>query len=88
MNTGDIQDMVEAATNNNPDGGEKDISDDELLDLALDLEERIVQRHDTVVSGENVVQHANFALSVPGMMNVPWPAWTFNNCNVTVNMSK
>ena len=72
------------------DPAQNELSDGELLEMALDLEQSIVQQSVCVSSSTtNMVQNGGaFDMSVPGVANMPWPSFTFNNCTVTVNLSK
>ena len=58
--------------------------DEEFLSLALQLESQIAEES---VRPQPPKPNC-FDINVPGVMNVPWPALNFNNCNVTINISK
>lgn len=70
-----------------------EIPDDEILEMAIQMEENVTQTY--TVGGPpavstSVQQNNNFDLCVPQILNAPWPAGgiTMNNCSVTINISK
>ena len=70
---------------------ENDLPDEEILSMALEIEENLEVMRENInpVVPVTSANGGNFDLSVPGLVHLPFaPNLTFNNCNVTINMGK